>query len=103
MRAIQPDFLQADRPVSGEQFSRLDRAGAGLVALRAVLGFVGGLRLLGGHLLAQRASDLLAGLVSALLDRGEVEGVGSDIPREQVAAEKREELLELGVLREIRC
>jgi hypothetical protein len=76
MRAIEPDFFQEDRSISGEKFSPLYRVRAGSVAIRAGLRFVGDLRLLGGHLLAQGASNLATDLVSPLLDRREVEGSG---------------------------
>lgn len=101
MRAIEPNFLQEDRSVSGEKFSLLNRTGAGSAAIGTGLGFVGRLCLLGGDLLAQGPSDLLTELVSALLDRGEVEGGGRNVPLEQVAGEKGEKLLELGILRSL--
>ena len=101
MRAIQPQFLQEDRSVSSEKFSGLDRAGAGSAAIGTELGFVGRFGLVRGDLLTQSPSDLLTEFVSALLDGGEVEGSGGTVSVEQVAGEKGEKLLGLGILRRI--
>jgi len=62
---------------------------------------VGRFGLVRGDSLTQSPSDLLTEFVSALLDRGEVEGSGGTVSLEQIAGEEGEKLLEFGILRRI--
>jgi hypothetical protein len=95
---MMPCFVGWDRPISGDQFSCLDRARAGPPAIWARPRLVGRLRLFRGELLAQLPGNLPSGLVGALLDRGEVEfGPRTRVPK-HFLGKQGEELLKSGIL-----
>ena len=95
---MMPCFVGWDRPISGDQFSCLDRARTGSAAIWAGLRIMGRLRLFRGELLAQLPGNLPSGLVGALLDRGEVEfAPGTRLPK-HIQGKRREEFLKPGIL-----
>jgi hypothetical protein len=93
-----PCFFERDRSVAGIQRPLLDGPGAELAAIGTGVFPLGGLGTLGRRLLAEQASHLATGLMSALLDGGEVDPRGGLVDREEFILDHPEKSLKTGVL-----
>lgn len=98
-----PRFVEFDRSIARDQLPRLDRAGAGLAAVRAGLGLLSGLRLRRAEVLTQRPGHPLTGFVGASFEGGEVQFVGGRGIPQHVRGKQRHKLLKPGVLGTIAC
>jgi hypothetical protein len=93
-----PCLFERDRSVAGIQRPLLDGPGAELAAIGTGVLPLGGLGTLGCRLLAKKASHFATGLMSALLDGGEVERSGGLVDREEFVLDHPEKSLKTGVL-----
>jgi hypothetical protein len=93
-----PRLFERDRSVAGVQRPLFDGPGAELAAIGTGVLPLGGLGALGRRLLAEQASHLATGLMSTLLDGGEVECRGGLVDREEFVLNHPEKSLKTGIL-----
>lgn len=94
MRAVVFGFGESEGTVLREQFAVPDDPRAGSLTIGTGLRLVRGVRLPGGGLLGELASDPATHLVGAVLDGGEIEVVDLLIGPEDVPRDHLEDLLE---------
>jgi hypothetical protein len=94
-------FLKWDGTVAGEQFPGFDRAGGQPTALGTRLWLFGGLSLPCGGQFTDLTGELAAGVVSEVLDFGEVEIRRGAIGPEEFVRDCCEELVESEVMRRV--